>query len=85
MSEIDTNLRAWWAVKTMSEKLGADLSTKLRHGEMDEAEISNLVLRCQACPTPERCENYLMRHDENCADIVETCVNRDLFELHREK
>lgn len=80
MSVEDNNLRAWWAVKTMSEKMDLDLSKMLRRGEMGAEQISDLVQCCESCPEPGKCKSYLLHQNEQSADIMESCLNRVVFE-----
>lgn len=85
MAKTDENLRAWWAVKCMSEAIGADLSKELRCGSMGLAEISEIVLKCEACPQAEACKNMLRAGQGVSEAIKAQCPNRASFEAHAER
>lgn len=84
MAEVDENLRAWWAVKGMSEEMGADLSKHLRSGGMSLAEISEVVLKCEDCHQAGACKKALRSGNGVSEAIKSQCPNRETFETYAE-
>ena len=67
-------------VDQMAETLGVDLQESALRGDVDIDEISEAVLKCTACASPEACQGWQEDHKDGAAQTPDYCRNSEMFQ-----
>lgn len=66
-------------VDHMADALGLDLDDKMMQGALTPEELSDAVLRCTLCSSPDQCETWVDSHARPQPDTPDYCRNAQLF------